>query len=152
MTLAAVAPNPVMDGVELERVAPFSGIIVRDERGNERGGLGYIGERDGRVLWALDHDTIDAVGTVVAPDGSIMQIMNQAPRPESENEPARPVQTRLHLKVAADGSPEVALSDAEGRPRIRLALTEDGAGALEFLDANGRVVHALVPEHDAGGV
>jgi hypothetical protein len=130
MTLAAVAPNPVMDGAELERVAPFSGIIVRDEHGNERGGLGYLGEQDGRVVWALDHRTIDAVGTVVAPDGSVMQIMNQAPRHEGEDGAARTAHTRLHLKVAADGSPEIALSDSEGRTRLRLTVTDDGAGAL----------------------
>ena len=80
MTLAAEAPDPVLAGVEKERVAQFSGIVVRDHDGNERGGLGYVGGPSGRVLWALDHPSFDAVGTVVAEDGTVSFLMNQARR------------------------------------------------------------------------
>ena len=79
MTLAAEAPDPVLAGVEKERVAQFSGIVVRDHDGNERGGLGYVGGPSGRVLWALDHPSFDAMGTVVAEDGTVSFLMNQAP-------------------------------------------------------------------------
>ena len=147
MTLAAEAPDPVLEGVEKERVAPFSGIVVRDHEGNERGGLGYLGGPSGRVLWALDHPSFDAVGTVVAEDGTVSFLMNQAPS-ASAKEGQVECATRLRLNVAPDGTPEVSLADADDRPRLRLSLRPDGAGAIEFLNAAGDVVHAIVPEHD----
>lgn len=147
MTLAAEAPDPVLEGVEKPRVAPFSGIVIRDEEGNERGGLGHLGGANGRVLWALDHPSYDAVGTVVADDGSVTFLMNQAPSASAGRDGVE-CATRLRLNLAPDGTPEVSLADAHDRPRLRLSLRADGAGAIEFLNAAGDVVHAIVPEHD----
>jgi hypothetical protein len=50
------------------------------------------------------------------------------------------------MSVAADGSPSIALADKQNRPRIRLTLTKEGFGAIEFLDAEGKVVDTLAPE------
>jgi hypothetical protein len=78
-------------------------VLMCDEAGNERGGLGFLGGPGGRVLWALDHPTFDAGGTVVGDDGGVTFLMNQAPSsgPDSGGDGSA---TRLHLKVAPEHS------------------------------------------------
>ena len=50
------------------------------------------------------------------------------------------------MTVAADGSPSIALADKQNRPRLRLSVTKEGFGAIEFLDAQGKIVDTLAPE------
>jgi len=50
------------------------------------------------------------------------------------------------MAVAADGTPAIALNDQQDRARLRLTVTPEGYGAIEFLDAQGRVIHTLAPE------
>jgi hypothetical protein len=50
------------------------------------------------------------------------------------------------LSVAPDGTPSIALNDKQSRPRVRVTVTPEGYGALEFLDAEGRVLQSLAPE------
>lgn len=148
MTLTAGETDVVIDGVQKERVAPFAGIILRDEVGNERGGLGYLGGPDGRAVWALDNPSFDAIGAMVGDDGAVTFVINQPPATASREDGSVEGATRLLVKVAADGTPSISLADAQDRPRLRLSLKDDGAGAIEFLDATGAVVHAMVPEHE----
>jgi hypothetical protein len=37
-----------------------------------------------------------------------------------------------------DGTPEVFLTDKEERPRLRLTITDEGHGALQFLNARAK--------------
>lgn len=50
------------------------------------------------------------------------------------------------MSIAADGAPSIALQDKQERPRVHLALTSEGYGAIEFLDAEGKVVEVFAPE------
>jgi hypothetical protein len=52
------------------------------------------------------------------------------------------------LSLAADGTPAVALSDRNDKPRLRLTVTEEGFGAIQFLNAEGQVIHTIAPEAD----
>lgn len=65
--------------------------------------------------------------------------------------PGTDAATRIALTVAADGTPAIALADRQDRPRLRLTVTEEGYGAIEFLDAQGKVVQTLAPEAQAAG-
>lgn len=56
--------------------------------------------------------------------------------------------TRVELSVAADGTPTVGLSDKNDKPRVRLTVTEEGFGAIQFLNADGEVIHTISPEAD----
>ena len=47
---------------------------------------------------------------------------------------------RLFLGKRRDNSTALVMSDAKGRPRVRLQVAPDGAPALEFLDSAGVVV------------
>ena len=91
----------------------------------------------------------------VAPDGGVSFVINDAPElvrePGLEDRliPGVENATRIKLEVAADGQPAIALSDAEDRPRLRLTVTPEGYGAIEFLNAAGEVISRIAPE--AGG-
>ena len=50
--------------------------------------------------------------------------------------------------VGPDGTPAIALNDKADRTRLRLTVTAEGYGAIEFLDAQGRVIHTLAPKAD----
>ncbi len=131
------------DDLEGERIAPAAGLIVRDKNGRERGGIGVLDLPEGtRVLCALDHAGGDAVGMMVDDDGTAGFFINDAPEPEHREPRAQ----RFSVEIAHDGTPELALRDTDGRPRLRLTLTDDGAGAIEFLTAGGDVVERIIPE------
>ena len=53
---------------------------------------------------------------------------------------------RLLIGKTPDRQSAVLLSDAMGRPRIRLRVEAGGAAAIEFLDENGQVVRSLTPQ------
>lgn len=54
--------------------------------------------------------------------------------------------TRLFAGKTADHSAVVALSDAQGRPRLRLRVDKAGDARIEFLDSTGHVT-TTVPSH-----
>jgi hypothetical protein len=156
MTLAADTPAPIIDGIQYKRAFDVSGLILYDARGSERGGFGVADLPNGSMaVLALDHPAQDAIGWRVAPDGAVSFSINQAPpllrEPALGNRlvPGVATSTRIKLDVAADGTPSVALADAEDRARVRLTVTPEGYGAIEFLNAAGEVVETLAPEAKA---
>jgi hypothetical protein len=46
----------------------------------------------------------------------------------------------------SDGASAVVLRDGEGRPRLRMTVTADGAAKIDFLDETGQVSRTLTPE------
>lgn len=156
MTLAADTPAPIIDGIQYKRAFDVSGLILYDARGSERGGFGVADLPNGSMaVLALDHPAQDAIGWRVAPDGAVSFSINQAPpllrEPALGNRlvPGVATSTRIKLDVAADGTPSVALADAEDRARVRLTVTPEGYGAIEFLNAADEVVETLAPEAKA---
>lgn len=155
MTLAADTPAPIIDGIQYRRAFGVSGLILYDEKGSERGGFGVADVDGGMAVLALDHPAMDAIGWRVSPDGSVSFSINQAPPLIREPAlgdrliPGVATSTRIRLTVAADGTPAVALADREDRTRVRMTVTEEGYGAIEFLNAAGEVVHVLAPEAGA---
>jgi cytochrome c oxidase assembly protein Cox11 len=105
------------------------------------------------VVFFVD-PAMDAVGWRVSPDGSVSFVFNQAPPLVREPGlggalvPGVQTPTRMRLSLAADGTPAVALSDRNDKPRLRLTVTEEGFGAIQFLNAEGQVVHTIAPEAD----
>lgn len=56
--------------------------------------------------------------------------------------------TRVFLGRERDHSSALALSDAQGRPRMVLRVTEDGTASIQFLDENAKVVRTVTPSGD----
>lgn len=154
MTLAAPTPPPVIDGIQYRRAFDVGGLVLYDENGSERGGFGVADVEGGAAVLALDHPAMDAIGWRVMPDGSVSFVINQAPpllrHPGLDGKlaPGVSTPTRVKISVAADGQPAVALQDAQDRPRLRLTVTPEGYGAIEFLNAEGQVVQTIAPERD----
>jgi hypothetical protein len=58
---------------------------------------------------------------------------------------------RAFMGRSRDRSSALALFDGDGRPRIMLKVTTEGAASMEFLDENGKVVKTVTPSsQDAG--
>lgn len=157
MSLASPTEGAILDGVEYRRVFPASGLVVFDREGSERGGFVVADLEDGgtATMLAQDHVNGDAIGWRVMPDGSVSFGINErAPVLREEAIGNRIVPgignaRRISLDVAADGTPAIALADAQSRPRVRLTVTDDGYGAIEFLDAEGSVIEVIAPEAGA---
>jgi hypothetical protein len=151
MTLGAPAPQPIVGGLQYKRVFPVSGLVIYDKDGSERGGFGVADIEGSAVVAAQDHANNDAIGWRISPDGSVsFEINERAPithKPALRGHIAPATgATRIKMAVAADGSPSIALADKQDRPRLRLSVTKDGFGAIEFLDAQGKVVDTIAPE------
>lgn len=153
MTLAAPTPPPIIDGLSYQRAFPVSGMVLYDREGGERGGFGVADLANGgtAAVLALDHANVDAIGWRVMPDGAVEFGLNAQPpqvrEPTLDNRLVpHPAVRRIAMNLAADGTPSLNLADTEGRPRLRLTVTAEGYGAIEFLDADGKVVQTLAPE------
>lgn len=152
MTLSGQTPAPIIDGLQYKRAFNVAGMVLYDDKGSERGGFGTADVNGGMAVLALDHPAMDAIGWRVSPDGETRFSINQAPPLVREPKlgdrliPGVQTPTRIQMVVGADGTPAIALNDKADRPRLRLTVTEEGYGAIEFLDAEGKVVQSLVPE------
>lgn len=157
MTLSGATPPPIIDGIQYKRAFNVAGLILYDDKGSERGGFGTADMDGGMAVLALDHPAMDAVGWRVSPDGSVSFVFNQAPplvRESGLDEalvPGVETPTRMRLSLDADGTPAVALSDRNDKPRLRLTVTDEGFGAIQFLNAQGEVIHTIAPEADLPG-
>ncbi|HEV2387286.1 MAG TPA: hypothetical protein VGS20_08525 [Candidatus Acidoferrales bacterium] len=56
--------------------------------------------------------------------------------------------SRVFVGKAPDEKALLTLSDAKGRPRLRLSVTPDGQAAVEFLNAEGKAVNRVVPPRE----
>ena len=152
MTLSGATPAPIIDGIQYKRAFNVAGLILYDDKGSERGGFGTADVEGGMAVLALDHPAMDAIGWRVSPDGAVSFVINQAPPLIREPAlgdrlvPGVQTPTRMQFTVAADGTPAIALSDKADRPRLRLTVTNEGYGAIEFLNAAGEVIQTLAPE------
>ncbi len=152
MTLSGQTPAPIIDGIQYKRAFNVAGMVLYDDKGSERGGFGTADVEGGMAVLALDHPAMDAIGWRVSPDGEVRFSINQAPplirEPRLGNRliPGVQTPTRIQMVVGADGTPAIALNDKQDRARLRLTVTPEGYGAIEFLDAQGGVIHTLAPE------
>lgn len=151
--LAAPTPPPIIGGKTYKRIFTASGLVLYGSNGDERGGYVVPDTPDTPGVLTLDHINTDAVGWRVAPDGSIDFMMNERPPVQKDPKtggllPANAT-TRLKVSLAPDGTPSIALADKQERPRVRIAVSPEGYGEIEFLDANGKVVSTLAPEREA---
>ena len=150
--LGGTLPDPIVDGTQIRRSFPVAGLVLYDHTGSERGGLGTGKLPDGEVvaLSVLDHANNDAIGWGAQPDGTAGISIRQ--RNELVREPRlddrlliNPGPTRFTALVGADGTPSLEMTDEQGRARLRLTVTGEGHGAIEFLDEDGEVIHTFAP-------
>lgn len=95
-----------------------------------------------RVVHAIDYPGGDAIGMTAGDGDSAGFFINGSPLDGT----AGP--TRLAMTVDQGGTASVELFDTDENPRLRFTITDSGAGAIQFLDAQGRVVQQIAPEDD----
>ena len=161
-------PGPVAGGKTYERVGLKSpGILFYNHQGDESGGLRTASsEADGKYVagagLAFDRYNGDEVigmrynednsSRTVAfrildqPDASPAEqkinfdrARNMPPGPERDALRRRAVANqRVLIGTSSDKAASVTLFDGNGRPRIRLSVTDEGQAKMEFLDADGK--------------
>ena len=74
-----------------------------------------------------------------------IRAMPEGPEKTSQLDSLRRIAGAMRLLAGKtpDSASTVVLSDAEGKPRLRLVVEAKGAARIEFLDASGKVVKTL---------
>ncbi|HET7618339.1 MAG TPA: hypothetical protein VF159_10000 [Gemmatimonadaceae bacterium] len=83
-------------------------------------------------------DALNAARAIQDPaqrEAAVAKVRSTAPKPAQ----------RVFVGRTPERAAQVQLSDAQGRSRLRLAVTADGDATIEFLDAAGRVVRRVGP-------
>lgn len=165
------SPDTTVDGVTMPgRGRP--GMIFFNDRGDECGGLSFHAtERGADAILSLDRMNQDQVislrygefegrylaGLTVQERGpaGLAEFVREwehikglpaDEQPDAEQQLAeRPGtgQTRVFLGRSHDGRSLLALADAHGRPRIQLAVTEQGQTSLSILNEDGEIEREL---------
>lgn len=141
-----------------------AGMLFLNDEGTENGGLIWAGKAvDGRPeagasltfdryendqtlqLLQTDSGENDMAAVVISdrPDGSMFEMVEGKPvaRPGAASGPPR-----LFLGKSRDRASMLMLQDGAGIPRIVLRVERDGTSAIDFLDAEGKVVRTVGPE------
>jgi len=103
-------PNPTVAGQTSKRIAEGWGSLYLDPNGNERGGMGFLG--NGRAAVVLDRPNGDAIGMMVDDPSHFAGMLINYPSS----------QTALELSVK-DTQPSIALYDPNGKTRAQLNLS-----------------------------
>lgn len=149
LTLAGALPGAIVDGIQYRRSFNVSGLMLRDDKGNERGGFGYNEGLGGPIL-ALDHVANEGAGFAVRGDGEAFMFVGQKAKEKRDERldgrltPGGEAPSTAVLSVAADGGQSIAMTDKQGRVRLRLKVDDQG-GAIEFLNADGEVADVFRP-------
>jgi hypothetical protein len=110
------------------------GISYSENNGQRSAGL-QVWDRSEQPL----SDLIRALNEANAlPEGPQRDAAIKAARARA---PAGP--RRLFAGKNADKSAQVSLADGQGKPRLVMRVSEDGAASIEFLDADGKVTQRV---------
>ncbi|WP_417354385.1 hypothetical protein [Flavobacterium sp.] len=132
-------PPPILNGKEYKRAISPAGMIFYDKEGNECGGLA-LSSKDNTDISALvfDYSNMDALGMRVidTKDGDYNAgfIIND-PSPKGTLGRGN---SRILLENS-NGDAQLVLHDAEGSPRLKISVDEDGNASFNLLDKNGKV-------------
>src|SRR5690606_1900221 len=113
-----------------------------DQNGQRRLGLSVLDRTDEHILDLVERrDSILAMPEGPARTAALQKLY--------EPRPGEPIAAqRLFAGRVPSKSAVVVLSDRAGKPRLRMSVDSLGTASIEFLDADGRVIHRL-PEEPA---
>ncbi|WP_124849318.1 hypothetical protein [Acidipila sp. EB88] len=120
---------------EHHRIAPGYGFVIDDQKGNERGGLGFL--NNGRALISLDRPNGDSWTALVDDKIGFAGTVSTYDRSFGEN--VTGVLSGTQGKRAF-----VDVKDLHDRPRAELGVDANGKPALRVLDENGKVEQDLL--------
>ena len=110
------SPGPMIDGRPSKRIAEAVGVTFHDPKGNERGGIGFLG--NGRAAVVLDRAKGDAIGMMVDDATDFAGMLIAYPPPADQ----------FAFKLGTTGR-EMALDMYDPQGAIRGELKLDGSEA-----------------------
>ncbi|KUO49598.1 MAG: hypothetical protein APF78_05095 [Sphingomonadales bacterium BRH_c3] len=159
-------PGSFYHGKEIDRPDRRhpAGILFLNDEGTENGGLIWAGKtRDGKIdagasltfdryendqtiqLLQRDGGDRDLAALIISdrPAESLYEMEGGNPKLREAPQSGAP---RMFIGKSMDRASVVMLQDASGVPRLMLKVDPDGKAAIEFLDAQGKVVRSLKPD------
>lgn len=117
---------------------PQAGMLFYNDEGSENGGLIFGGRQNEKG------EIVDSGGSLSFDRYGASQVVQLAGVDDKSDRFAglaiNDQNRRVWVGRTDDGNASVLLMDSQGRPRIRMQVTKDGAPALSFLDEKGQVV------------
>lgn len=117
---------------------PQAGMLFYNDEGSENGGLIFGGRKNEKG------EIVDSGGSLSFDKYGANQVVQLA---GVDDKTARfaglaisDQKRRVWVGRSDDGNASVSLMDSQGRPRITIQVTKDGAPSLLFLDEKGQVV------------
>lgn len=110
------------------------GIEYSESNGQRTAGLTVWDRPDARLSELIDKiNAANALADAAARDARLREIRAAAP----------PAPRRLFVGKTSDRAAGMTLADAQGKTRLTIKVGADGQAAIEFLDADGKVVTRL---------
>jgi hypothetical protein len=103
LILGAPSPDPTMHGKVQKRRSPFSGLVLNDASGDERGGIGMMD--DGTMSMCFDQNGRERVCSYVLPNGKAGVLVSDAQGRD-----------RVSMASEPDGAAALRLFDEQQRP------------------------------------
>ncbi len=138
-------PLPVLGGREFPRSIQPAGLVFYKANGDECGGVGLVGlPGTDRAMLIFDYQNSEAVGIGMTDQGAQgcsagISIVDRQPL-DADIAAVGSTGTERVSVSNTSGSASVVLSDAQGRPRIRLFVEADGSADIQILDPEGEPV------------
>jgi hypothetical protein len=123
---------------EFGKPRPQAGMLFYNDEGSENGGLIFGGRQNekGEVVDSGGSLSFDRYGA-----NQVVQLLGVDDKTDRLAGLAISDQNRrVWVGRTDDGSASLLLMDSNGRPRISMQVTKDGAPALSFLDEKGQVI------------
>lgn len=145
LLLGAPLPDPQVQGEVYPRTRPVPGIMFLDTLGNETGGIGLFDDIGGGGL-CFDYATAEAVCLTKATRFGYVGLTFLAP-PDAGAPVGQSGAERVTLALHQGGA-QLVLSDAAGRPRLRVAVDSAGTASIETLDEEGNTTGRFPGDED----
>jgi hypothetical protein len=128
-------PDPQAQGKVLHRIATFFGVLIHDNKGNERGGYGWLS--NGRAVVTLDRPGLDAWAAVVD-DRTGFAGMRVEYAPDIAND-------KTGVEIGTQGKQALfRFMDTKERDRAVFRLGDNGVPSFRVSDETGRSTRDLL--------
>ena len=132
----------------------YSHLTFDKFRGDQTIALQHLENKQGDYFAGLTFNDVNTPTLeLVSKMDAIKQLPNEAARNaalKEMRERGELLVTRLSIGKGRDKSAFMSLSDAKGKPRIRISVAADGTPKIDFLDEGGKVTYSL-PEGNKEG-
>lgn len=137
IVISSPVPDPKVNGKEFKRDIKISGIQIKDDEGNEIGGIGTI-ENSRTALMALDYSNREAVVIYVSDDEKPSAGININGK-TNVNFDTLVAEPTSNIQIAIeDRKPRISILGRDGKPRIEILLDEEDNPSIILTSSSGK--------------